>query len=117
MDNLSCMIVLFGGGEIPGPEQALLPGPFVEENAAFQKAYTAMAEHVGCTCAQSIEMRYDIVKEELTAAPASLDKKQEDELREEIRAFGDGPPEDLQKGSVERTEWFEDWLQEHGAKG
>lgn len=121
MDNLSCMIVLFGGGEIPGPEKALLPGQFLPDTP-FKNAYAAMAEHVGLSLAEAIEMRYDLVKKQIADAAANGDASSTDatardaslsELGEEIAAFGDGPPETMPSASAERIQWFNTWIQEH----
>ncbi|CAK9055041.1 Protein phosphatase 2C (PP2C) [Durusdinium trenchii] len=55
-DNLSCMVVLLGGGEVPGEGVEFVPGPFeAPENAAFRKAYAAMAEHAGMSLPQALE--------------------------------------------------------------
>jgi hypothetical protein len=96
----------------------LLPGPFIPDNG-FQKAYTAMAEHAGKSLAQSIEMRYDHVKKQLTdfsSSGATASGVSEDEAREmtdELSQFGEGPAEALQAGTAERTQWFDTWVQEN----
>lgn len=118
MDNLSCMIVLFGGGQLAGPETELLPGPFIPDNG-FQKAYTAMAEHAGKSLAQSIEMRYDYVKKQLAdfsssgAAASGVSADEAREMTDELSQFGEGPAEALQAGTAERTQWFDTWVQEN----
>eukprot|EP00931_Biecheleriopsis_adriatica_P083125 TRINITY_DN5665_c0_g2_i1.p1 TRINITY_DN5665_c0_g2~~TRINITY_DN5665_c0_g2_i1.p1 ORF type:complete len:575 (-),score=109.26 TRINITY_DN5665_c0_g2_i1:33-1757(-) len=64
-DNLSCMIVLLGGGEVPGEREELIPGPFADnahESPAFRKAYAAMAEHAGMKLADAVERRLSIVQ-------------------------------------------------------
>lgn len=112
-DNLSCMIVLFGGGEVPGPKQALLSGPFdAPEDGAFRKAYEAMAKHAGLSLAQAVELRYDDVRKERMekVASSSTDADDLDTLRQELLQYGEGPPSDLKSGSTERTQWFEKWL-------
>jgi len=106
-DNLSCMIVLFGAGEIPGAKSELLPGQFMTD-ATFRKAYAAMAEHAGLSLAQAIELRYDLVLQLLTNPAADLS-----DLQEEMELYGNGPPQGLAKGSAERSKWFTNWLQEH----
>lgn len=136
-DNLSCMIVLLGGGQLQGAEKELVPGPFdAPDNVAFKKAYTAMAEHASLSLAQAVELRYDNSRKELqrlqqvqaTSAlvaaaqaeggDADKDKAPSAEnaeasvaaLKSELNAFGDGPDESLQ--GEERTHWFSNWLSE-----
>mmetsp|Transcript_90915 Transcript_90915/g.266196 ORF Transcript_90915/g.266196 Transcript_90915/m.266196 type:complete len:622 (-) Transcript_90915:72-1937(-) len=132
-DNLSCMIVLLGGGEPAGPERALLSGPFsAPEHGGFRKAYEAMAKHAGLTLAEAVELRYDDVRRERLSritgsstdqseggncsASGTADDGPFDSLRRELLAFGDGPPSDLAHGSDERTKWFSDWLDGHNVK-
>jgi serine/threonine protein phosphatase PrpC len=103
-DNLSCMIVLLGGGELSGPSRGLLSGPFsAPEHSAFRAAYTAMAKHAGLTLAQAVELRYDDIRKE---SPETLLEAS----KHELKAFGDGPPSNLTSGTDERTKWFQDWL-------
>mmetsp|Transcript_76960 Transcript_76960/g.213886 ORF Transcript_76960/g.213886 Transcript_76960/m.213886 type:complete len:603 (+) Transcript_76960:76-1884(+) len=130
-DNLSCMIVMLGGGEVRGPSRELLPGPFTEpKHKGFRKAYAAMAAHVDLTLAAAVEKRYDCAREErdklveLSEGDAPGDQDGQDgnckaeselpALRTEIAAFGDGPPSTLEPGSVERVQWFSDWLDAQG---
>merc|ERR1712232_836118 len=64
-DNLSCMIVLLGGGceKEVREELAFVPGPFLLPCVgSFRKAYAAMAEHAGLTLADAVEMRYEEVQ-------------------------------------------------------
>lgn len=138
-DNLSCMIVLLGGGEIVGAEKELLPGPFeAPDHAGFRKAYTAMAEHAGLSLEQAIEMRYDTAKEELKKlqqagageAEAPDDQDPSEKAKEasgnenaaspsqqvaalvaELSVYGAGPPQ--APGTQERTEWFRNWMSSH----
>ncbi|CAE7840985.1 unnamed protein product [Symbiodinium sp. CCMP2592] len=57
-DNLSCMIVLLGGGEVPGEHADFIPGPFgAPESAAFKKAYASMAERSGFTLERALKKR------------------------------------------------------------
>lgn len=110
MDNLSCMIVLFGGGEVPGPALTFEPGPYdVLDNAAFHKAYEAMAEHAGFSLAQAIEKRYDTACQERDGSAGAAD------VRQELSLYGDGPPAHLQPGSPDRLEWFVEFLKTHEA--
>lgn len=102
MDNLSCMIVLLNGAEVPNPSTTLHPGPVskdVLENATWRRAYAAMAEHAGLSLAAALEMRYDnLLKEPLANAS-------------ELSTFG-SQPASLASGSPERIEWFKEWVQE-----
>jgi len=112
-DNLSCMIVLLGGGEAAGPEAELLPGPvdsIGDDN--FRKAYAAMAEHVGLSLAQAVELRYDMLQK-LVAAP-DCDRA----ATFEMEKFDVGPPEELgPAGSPTRLEWFERWITQMQSEG
>jgi serine/threonine protein phosphatase PrpC len=117
-DNLSCMIVLLGGSEESQKTSIkLIPGPFVAEGN-FKKPYTAMAEHAGLSLPQALEMRYDLIQQQLaeaTAADASEERggaEAVEEMKEELKSFGYGPPADMPKGSAERTQWFDAWVQE-----
>jgi len=115
-DNLSCMIVLFGGGEPVGMKKSLLSGPFsMPKHGAFRKAYEVMVKHAGLTLAQAVELRYDDVRKERLekVQTQSADDESLDTLRQELLAYGDGPPSDLRCGSEERTKWFQDWLDGH----
>lgn len=115
-DNLSCMIVLLGGGEAAGPALEFLPGPFDEPaNGGFRRAYAAMAEHGGKSMAEAVEMRYDAARKERVALLAAgkdgaQDQDALDALRKELSSFDEGPPADFASGSAERVKWFEDWL-------
>lgn len=139
-DNLSCMIVLLGGGEVPGAATELVPGPFdAPEHGGFRKAYAAMAEHAGLTLPQAIAERHDHARRELqrieqakaasaalAAAQAARGEADKDKvqsahanadmndaaLKAELAAFGDGPPDSLPIGSEQRTQWFVNWLSE-----
>mmetsp|Transcript_25248 Transcript_25248/g.40425 ORF Transcript_25248/g.40425 Transcript_25248/m.40425 type:complete len:612 (+) Transcript_25248:99-1934(+) len=125
-DNLSCMIVLLGGGELPGPTMELLPGPFeAPKHAGYRKAYTAMSDHASLSLAQTLELRYSMVQKELQAEDedgADDGEKKErtpeilgssvSDLRAELQFFTTGPPADLAPGSEERVAWFNDWLEE-----
>jgi len=132
-DNLSCMIVMFGPGEIPGAEKELIPGPMDEpSNVEFCNAYAAMAEHVGLSLAEAVELRYDISRK-LVDASKPIATKTEDQVKTEdiggesetedqvnadavkaaqaeLSAFGDGPPPDSAQGSTERVKFFQDWI-------
>jgi len=59
-DNLSCMIVLLNGGEVPGVARELWPGPFsAPQHGGFRRAYLSMAERAGCSLEEAVERRYD----------------------------------------------------------
>jgi len=108
MDNISCMIVLLGGGEVPGKAVDFLPGTFVADQKPFREAYAAMALHAGLSLDQALEMRYDLMKQLLEGVHEDAA-----DLREEMSHFGDGPPASLARGSPERTEWFNAWLEKN----
>mmetsp|Transcript_20749 Transcript_20749/g.45616 ORF Transcript_20749/g.45616 Transcript_20749/m.45616 type:complete len:647 (-) Transcript_20749:171-2111(-) len=137
-DNLSCMIVLLGGGEAAGPEEELQPGPFdAPRHQGFRRAYAAMAGHVGLSLPEAVEKRYDIACKERSdllsqksgvdvsgdageGAGAGGDNGAGEEreaalavLQNEIEQFGDGPPDELVSGSPDRVHWFSTWLAEH----
>jgi len=113
-DNLSCMIVLFGGGELAGPKRGLLSGPFsAPAHGAYRKAYEGMAKHAGLTLAQAVEQRYEDVRRERLEKVlnrADADAELCKTVHQELASFGDGPPSDLASGSDERIKWFQDWL-------
>jgi len=116
-DNLSCMIVLFGGVEEEHKETELIPGPYHSDHAGFQQAYASMAEHAGGTLPEALEMRYDLVKERvklLEAGGTVAEDAEEGEslatLQAELGDFGGGPSDSLARGSPERTAWFSQWL-------
>jgi len=109
-DNLTCMIVLLGGGALEGPEEEFLPGPYsCPQSAVFTKAYEAMAAHAGVSLAEVLERRYSIAKRALEQA---TDESEARELRDEMKLFDEGPPDALVPGSQERREWFRAWAQE-----
>jgi len=105
-DNLSCMIVALGGGEGGGLDKELIPGPFdAPRHAGFRKAYAAMAEHVGLTLEQAVELRYDAAQKEDPVGSQA-----------ELSVFGSGPPAELASGSAERVAWFRQWLEQHAGE-
>lgn len=127
-DNLSCMIVLFGGGELPGAKRELWPGPCSSPgNEAFRTAYGSMAEHAGLSLPEAVEMRYDIVRRELDTIESDGDTERQElspsaemtasALRQELEAFGEGPPAMMVAASIERVQWFSDWLEEKNQSG
>lgn len=117
-DNLSCMIVLLGGGEVPGPETELLPGPVDSiGDEQFRTAYAAMAQHAGLTLAQAVELRYGLLKKLLAESKAGSGEC-DSALQREMEKFEDGPPEELgPAGSATRTAWFERWITSMQAEG
>jgi len=115
-DNLSCMIVLLGGGKVPGEEVELIPGPADSlSNEGFRNAYAAMSEHACMDLAQSVEKRYGQLKKEVEALGPDDDGEKEGELREELKKFGDGPGQELE--GEERTTWFRSWIAKQSAEG
>jgi len=126
MDNLSCMIVLFDNADKELRTTIKLdPGPFVTE-ASFRKPYAAMAEHAGLSLAQALEMRYDLLQRQLVEATARETSERGGDgvdaalstddvvsnVQEELEIFGSGPPADMPKGSTERINWFNTWVDE-----
>jgi len=112
-DNLSCMIVMFGPGDLPNTGKMLLPGPFsFPENRSFREAYAAMAKRVDMSLPQAVEKRYDLAKQEM-ANTEGKDDFERSELQSEVSVFGKGPLENLEVGSSERTEWFSNWLDDY----
>lgn len=105
-DNISCMIVLFDGAEKDRTDLEFLPGQ-VENlgHNGYRKAYVAMAEKAGCTLAEAVEKRHDLLQasssEELAKlyAPASS-SAEADKI---------GTPAGS-KGSDERSKWFQKWV-------
>lgn len=115
-DNLSCMVVLLGGGEVAGRPQELLPGPVDSlGNEGFRKAYEAMAGHAGQSLVEAVESRYDAMRRELQVAEEGTEAHEE--LQHEDKTFGDGPPTELEAGSQERTEWFAKWVAKQCEQG
>lgn len=111
-DNLSCMIVMLGGGEPAVSETSLLSGAYdAPKHGGFRDAYQAMVEHAGLTLPQALEKRYDDARGELSEMPdGGMDREA---LAEEVASFADGPPASLASGSAERTAWFSEWLAKH----
>lgn len=110
-DNLSCMIVLLGGGTVTGAEKELLPGPFalpIKNN--FKDAYEKMAQLVGYTLPQALEFRYDVIRRELEKL---RDDQEDPALTAELQNFREGPPGSLT--AEERTDWFAKWLEQEMA--
>jgi len=106
-DNLTCMIVLLGGGEL-SPEMEFLPGSFsAPEHEGFRKVYENVARAANLSLGQAVERRYDSVKEELRSD--ALGDERRGELEIEAERYHGGPPCELFLGSKERTQWFEDW--------
>jgi len=111
-DNLSCMIVLLGGGEVGGATHELIPGAFsCPDSDQFRSAYTAMADRAGLTLVQSLEKRFDDITMLVAETEKDGDKiSQHNQLKDELGKFGEGPSKDLVVGSEERLRWFENWL-------
>jgi len=112
-DNLSCMIVLLGGGPIRGAEKELLPGPFdAPKNQGFRTAYAEMSKHVGYSLEEAVQLRYDTAQKELSdlRALSSEETREKKALVSELDPFKEGPPASLV--GEERTKWFAVWLEE-----
>jgi serine/threonine protein phosphatase PrpC len=125
-DNLSCMVVMLGGGEVHGAETQWMPGPFTApSHSGFRQAYAGMAGRAELTLARAVELRYDAARQALdnfqcgrnnsTQAQGPADTGTQQELEEELAPFGSGPPADLATGSSPRIEWFSNWLDTHQA--
>jgi len=126
MDNLSCMIVLFKGGEkSEKKKKELLPAPFLAPtHAGYRKAYSEMAGRARVNLEEAVEQRYHAAKKAWEAAgrgkkrkdasesPDNSDKEDPAvaELRSELDLFGEGPPENFAEGSPESVVWFKGWL-------
>lgn len=109
-DNLSCMIVMLGSGEVAGKELEFLPGAVdLLNHDGFRKAYEAMAAHAQLTLPQAVEARYDAIQEMVREGTEDVS-----ELQPELRLFEDGPPDHLE--GEKRTEWFAKWTQDRGAE-
>lgn len=132
-DNLSVMILMLGGGEVPGEKCEFLAGPLDSVgDAGFRTAYAAMAEHAGLTLAQAAELRHGYLQKMLAepgraaaeAGPRVVAGEEEvdrEALARELDKFDGGPAEeDGPVGSDDRIAWFENWLismQEGGGGG
>eukprot|EP00747_Dinoflagellata_sp_TGD_P222936 gnl/TRDRNA2_/TRDRNA2_94602_c0_seq1.p1 gnl/TRDRNA2_/TRDRNA2_94602_c0~~gnl/TRDRNA2_/TRDRNA2_94602_c0_seq1.p1 ORF type:complete len:505 (-),score=101.35 gnl/TRDRNA2_/TRDRNA2_94602_c0_seq1:101-1393(-) len=116
-DNLSCMIVMLGGGPMAGQGKELISGPFdAPKHAGFRNAYAAMARHAGLSLVEAVEARYDAAREELSVAEKGC--KAEGivhKLRDELSMYEGGPPKSLAAGSTERSQWFSDWVEKRSA--
>mmetsp|Transcript_81396 Transcript_81396/g.143692 ORF Transcript_81396/g.143692 Transcript_81396/m.143692 type:complete len:530 (-) Transcript_81396:177-1766(-) len=117
-DNLSCVIVLLGGGEVPGKSADFIPGPFyVNGNASFQKAYSEMAQRADMKKHEAVERRYSLVQQGIETLEAGnvFDELAGEgcdltDLKTEMDQFDEGPPPENLPGSAERVAWFEKWL-------
>lgn len=105
-DNITCMIVLFDGGEELEMQKQFNPGCVTHlDNKQIMSAYTSMAEKAGYTLAQAVELRYDLLKAKLERAE-ELPEGEKAQAEEELEKIG-APEGD--KGSEERKNWFEKW--------
>jgi len=107
-DNITCMVVqLQGLAEAFDRNIEFIAGSVSEiSNSGFRKAYTAMAEKAQLSLAQAIAQRYEVLQEEIQAAP----KPTPQELLDEAEMLG-SPPGAAK--SDERVEWAEGWLKDH----
>jgi protein phosphatase len=108
-DNVSCVVVRFGGGAAEtrhgGPACDFVPGAYADrESPEFRRAYIEMASKAGVTAARCFELRYDALAALPTAHVGSAASK-------EMSAFGAGPPADATGGA--RTEWFAKHMDPH----
>jgi len=105
-DNITCMVVQLQGVAEPFErKQEFIAGSISKiSNAGFRKAYAFMADKVQLSLAQAVAQRYEVLQEELKAAP------EDEELLAEAEMIG-SPPGAVD--STERTEWAERWLEEH----
>mmetsp|Transcript_26739 Transcript_26739/g.88870 ORF Transcript_26739/g.88870 Transcript_26739/m.88870 type:complete len:507 (+) Transcript_26739:53-1573(+) len=107
-DNLSCMIVLLGGGEVPGQQLQFVPGPIEAlSDPNVRQAYEEFAAHANLTLAEAVSERYDLLQKR-------LDLEESAQLRRELGIFGAGPPASAEAEA--RLAWFGAWLQ-HFAQG
>jgi hypothetical protein len=104
-DNITCMVVqLQGLAEAFDRKVEFIAGSVSEiGNAGFRKAYAFMADKAQLSLAQAVAQRYEVLQEELQAAPTPTPQ----ELLDEAEMLG-SPPGAV--GSDERTEWAEGWL-------
>lgn len=99
-DNISCMVVLFDGEE-ETHSRVFNPSSIQElQHKGFKSAYSAMASRADMTLAQAVEQRYELISE---------DEDPGDDFIEELTKIGKPGGE---KGSAERTKWFEAWVQD-----
>jgi len=110
-DNISCMILKLDGAEKDWTDKEFLPGS-VEKlgNGGYKTAYTGMADKAGCTLAEAVEKRYDLLQDFVKAVPEEWAKKHAPSTTghmTEIEMLGKpvGEP-----GSKERTEFFEKFV-------
>jgi hypothetical protein len=120
-DNITCMIVLFGGA---APEGGMDDGRFafplgktVEfnacsllgcDNSSYLTAYSAMCGRAGVTMGQAVEGRHELLRRKQSMGGMSEDDQEELEII--------GEPEGA-PGSEERKAWFENWAEEVQARG
>lgn len=105
-DNITCMIVqLQGVSDIFDRFMEFIPGSVSKiTNAGFRKAYAFMAAKAKLSLAQAIAKRYEVLQEELKAAPG------DSKLKEEAEMLGSPPGT---ADSDERLKWAEQWLADH----
>ena len=112
-DNITCMIVLMGGGGQVGMTTDFTPGSLSTQNhVGFLKAYAAQAEKVNLSLGKAAELRYELVQEKL--ASPNLTAENRAALTEEVEAFGSVGGS---KGSAARSTWFEGWASQRLREG
>eukprot|EP00667_Euglena_gracilis_P012415 EG_transcript_12752 len=121
-DNVTCMLIQFRDGtEFKGLKPLFIPGPYAT-GRNFKTAYEAMAQKAGLTMGQALEMRYDMLRDQMThrikALKEGVQPQGQDEelkgLQEELALFKPGP---LKLQGPERTQWFEQFATSAGANG
>merc|ERR1711957_46735 len=107
-DNITCMVVQLQGLAEPFDRKVEFIAGSVSKiaNSGFRKAYEFMANKAELTLAQAIAQRYEVLQDEIKAAPDPTPQDLLDEA--EMLGTPDGEP-----GSEERVQWAEQWLKEH----
>eukprot|EP01012_Entosiphon_sulcatum_P064211 TRINITY_DN92992_c0_g1_i1.p1 TRINITY_DN92992_c0_g1~~TRINITY_DN92992_c0_g1_i1.p1 ORF type:complete len:436 (-),score=78.17 TRINITY_DN92992_c0_g1_i1:337-1644(-) len=113
-DNMTAMLVQFADGRPFKAPREVVAGPFHPEKPNFRKAYRGMADRAGITLGRCLELRYDVVRQQMVSrlAELKLDDAQQGAddvvkaLRDELAHFKPGPAKSLT--GQERTKWFED---------
>lgn len=108
MDNLSCMIVVLGGGSVRTDVIDFMPGPFVlPKSRVFRRAYQDIASRASLTLEEAVERRYDAVGNYLDVRETNDETTAA--LRKELEDFNGGPPLAVDRDS--RLQWFRTWLE------
>jgi|UniRef100_A0A7S4GIL3 protein phosphatase len=111
-DNITCMVVQFKDGSAFRKDVEFIPGPYHPTKDNFRKAYKSMAEKAGLTLGRALEMRYDLIREQMAQRINALKSDtikqgmQDEEmksLQEELAYFKPGP---MKLEGAARTQWF-----------